>query len=1336
FLKDSLGFATATPQVNDACGVVTSLTYTDTQVLYNCDTTFTKIISRRWQANDASGNTSACIQRIKLHQHTADEMLLPPDVTISCPDKNVDPAVTGQPFIMVNGRRYNMVNSSICEISAFYKDYPLRLACGNVRVRRLWEFLDFCTNEVTGPFLQNIYLFDETGPIVNCPDPLVVTVAADTTCHGMVDLPDALLDDVCARLFSFQAFWQENGLTKNFNGSLANFLGNDLTDVDTMGVLGLAKFPMGTTPVTYVAQDSCGNLGDCTFNLTVADMVPPVARCDTFSTLQFLSNGTLAIAAQVLDNGSADACGVPLSFKAILLDSTLCHNDTLWADTLRFCCQDISQTLDAVLRVYDIPAPPGAVSPSFGIGHFSDCAVQITLADQHPPTCIAPPSVTVGCKNFDPTLASYGSLVSVSCAVDSMAIEADYAMFDSICKQGTLTRIFKVFEDSSSVGTCTQAITVNNFQDYYVKFPNDVIVTLCDGTSNYGEPVMLGMGCEDFDVDFTDQVFTAVPDACFKIERTWKITNRCTYDSLVPIIVVPNPTPSTTANHPTNLPGPVVSRCGIQSPSPWKSTIVKIYPSDPAPGTDYCTFWGQAANGYQYKQIIKVIDSKAPSGTYTVPTCSNQNFSSLLNPQQLWNEPYWVNPSNGSQDLCEQPTELSIVGTDVCFGSDIGIEYLLFLDLDGNGTQETVINSVVVGSVGLGWNNVLFNNNGTPNYAGGTPRQFDERPVPSNRKFGFAIEETVSGNTKTARVRWNTQHTPGVFVAPELPHGMHKIKWQVTDGCGNNKEYEYPFTVSDCKKPTVACKSTLNVTLPPAGAVSITVPELMQSSADDCSATSTLKHGISKCSATSFPFDIMGNPASSITLGCFELDSQCVKIWAKDEAGNAGFCQTTVLVQDNADNCIDPGQLLSGWVKTELGDGVEESSIEIEADTPPFPPAGSGILTDSFGHYVVPLIPLSASTRIVPKKDDNPLNGVTTFDLVLISKHILGIETFNSPYKMLSADANRSGSITTFDIVEIRKLILGIYTKLPNNKSWRFVDSSFVFPNPLNPFQTASPERIAPGLPPPYNFVGMKVGDVNNTVVPNLLAPAEERFSGVVYFDINASPALANGEGVLREGEIFELKFTASQPLEGCQFTLETDGLEILETIPGENMDKENFAHFPQKSSLTMAWEAGGQASFGLKMRAQKTGPLREMLHISDAITKAEAYAYNQQSAISNQQSPINNQQSAISNPQSTISNQRIALRFGNPASAFDLFQNQPNPFAHKTAITFQLPEASPATLSIFDSNGRVLWSQSGDWPAGLNTVDVDLAGRSAAGVLYYQLETPTQNAVRKMVRI
>ena len=62
---------------------------------------------------------------------------------------------------------------------------------------------------------------------------------------------------------------------------------------------------------------------------------------------------------------------------------------------------------------------------------------------------------------------------------------------------------------------------------------------------------------------------------------------------------------------------------------------------------------------------------------------------------------------------------------------------------------------------------------------------------------------------------------------------------------------------------------------------------------------------------------------------------------------------------------------------------------------------------------------------------------------------------------MIAADANMSGSITTFDIVELRKLILGIYQTLPNNTSWRFVDKSFVFPNPANPFSALFPEFIS-----------------------------------------------------------------------------------------------------------------------------------------------------------------------------------------------------------------------------------------------------------------------------------
>jgi hypothetical protein len=125
-----------------------------------------------------------------------------------------------------------------------------------------------------------------------------------------------------------------------------------------------------------------------------------------------------------------------------------------------------------------------------------------------------------------------------------------------------------------------------------------------------------------------------------------------------------------------------------------------------------------------------------------------------------------------------------------------------------------------------------------------------------------------------------------------------------------------------------------------------------------------------------------------------------------------------------------------------------------------------------------------------PTKDDNPLNGVTTYDLVLISRHLLFIEPLGSPYRMIAADANKSNSITTFDIVQLRSLILGIYTELPNNTSWRFVDADHVFSDPNNPFTPSFPEFVDVDNSPPASHVAtfraLKVGDVNESALYDL----------------------------------------------------------------------------------------------------------------------------------------------------------------------------------------------------------------------------------------------------------
>ncbi len=105
-------------------------------------------------------------------------------------------------------------------------------------------------------------------------------------------------------------------------------------------------------------------------------------------------------------------------------------------------------------------------------------------------------------------------------------------------------------------------------------------------------------------------------------------------------------------------------------------------------------------------------------------------------------------------------------------------------------------------------------------------------------------------------------------------------------------------------------------------------------------------------------------------------------------------------------------------------------------------------------------------------RDDAPANGVTTTDLIMIQRHILGIEPFTDPYILIAADVNRSGSITAADLADIRKVLLGKAPGFPNNESWRFV--------PKNTYQVRiENEDIDLGT-----SFGIKIGDVNNTRQP------------------------------------------------------------------------------------------------------------------------------------------------------------------------------------------------------------------------------------------------------------
>jgi photosystem II stability/assembly factor-like uncharacterized protein len=287
---------------------------------------------------------------------------------------------------------------------------------------------------------------------------------------------------------------------------------------------------------------------------------------------------------------------------------------------------------------------------------------------------------------------------------------------------------------------------------------------------------------------------------------------------------------------------------------------------------------------------------------------------------------------------------------------------------------------------------------------------------------------------------------------------------------------------------------------------------------------------------------------------------------------------------------------LAGTIQTETADGV--SNVKI-----------GNVFSQSAGQYVMNDLPGCDSVTVKPYRNDNPLNGLTTFDLVLISKHILGIEPLGSPYKLIAADANKSGSVTTADIIAFRKLILGIDTTLANNTSWRFIDQSYVFPNQFNPFSPPPPESktVQTGADniSDVNFKAVKIGDVNGTAAPNARAGGE-RSTGVYSLNISNQ--------TVQQGEIFELMVgNTQQVVAAAQFTLLFDNevatLERVESLHPSFNEQTNAHVSADQGLISFAFEPESSGPwFKLVFRARKNTQLGEILKTADSPTRSMVF--------------------------------------------------------------------------------------------------------------------------------
>jgi hypothetical protein len=245
------------------------------------------------------------------------------------------------------------------------------------------------------------------------------------------------------------------------------------------------------------------------------------------------------------------------------------------------------------------------------------------------------------------------------------------------------------------------------------------------------------------------------------------------------------------------------------------------------------------------------------------------------------------------------------------------------------------------------------------------------------------------------------------------------------------------------------------------------------------------------------------------------------------------------------------------------------------------------------------------------------------------------------------------------------------------------------------------------------DFIAIKIGDVSGNAKANSLI-AQGRSKGSIAF-------VADNKKV-EQGELVRVAITSKEFMDitAFQFTMNLEGIEYVGVESGAiKMTEENIAI--HGTALTAAWfnvkaAISDDALFTLVFRAVSETTLSNALSIGSGITDARAYT-------------------------SDADQLDVALAFNTGSglvdgSTFELYQNTPNPFENVTTIGFQLGEAGPATLTVFDVTGKTVTVVKGQYTRGLNQITLNKSDLGSSGVFYYQLESGDFLATMKMMML
>jgi|GEM_PF-6300265 len=960
------------------------------------------------------------------------------------------------------------------------------------------------------------------------------------------------------------------------------------------------------------------------------------------------------------------------------------ENPCGFSSKIHFCCNDLANDENmVVLRAVD------------KWGNFNECMISATLQDKTVPILECPPSLMVACEfegvDVNNLSSTFGAIVQGG-PID--ALSPGFTLTGSGTTAANFIAIYPGRHGASE--------TVPDSLKGILKFSNGYVLGNCAGRYDLVELIddnrdQCGRGTilREFFIDSDEDGILDRGEASCKQELDFKATDTFNFESInqdmlrdttINILVAAdirfcvtdrnnteNQFPSTTFGEP-KFPGE--DQCdliGIQyEDQVFESGFDMNCEASTTRPTDYC-----------YK-IIR---------TWTVINWCNLNNSVpgvfddrvVLDPQIIYVidslAPTILQPDSTKHKFCS-------------FDPNCGLGTVM-LEYEGRS------NSVCSNNTDLKWVFCI---------------EPDENSIVDNPADLGALAGTVEGSTLT--------------LIGNYPVGKHILNIALYDECGNVDHRIDTIAVENCKAPTAYCINGLAVDLMEDGTVELWATDFTLPVDAACAGYSvelSFEADSFEPNKTFFCRDFDNSPVF-VDIYFTSLDPDGNRnAHGNDGAVRQSVCTTSLSVQDNGNNCegVDRDQQgggvqqgmsarISGIVSRADNASIAEVSVNLKGGTT------EAAMTNDEGYYAFPNMPVGGQYIIAPTKEDDPIEGVTTLDIVLIQKHILGSRLIDSPYKMIAADINADKNISALDILNLRRVILGIDDTFQNNKVWNFVDKDYQFfdeDRPLSENYNADYSINELSNSMDIHFVGVKTGDINFSAAMSGFHRAESRSSEVFALHIDQ---LEQAEGHIK----VPVMSATDQEVSGYQFTIDYDNttLELVSVLEqSTDMSMNNFGIHNSEGKITVSWnnEAGqslvaGESLFMLEFALiSEEGYTENLIGISSSITKAEAYRDDQLMEV------------ILLDQEAAIADQTAVL-----------YQNSPNPFSAMTQIGFDMPQAGDATLSVHSLTGQVLKSVSGSYGQGYNELTLSKQELNYSGVLYYTLVTNGQSMTKQMIII